>query len=98
VAASGAAALDVVRGGKNVDLVVTDVVMPGMSGPELGSRLAEIAPDLPVLYVSGYTDDAVIDEGILKPGTSFLSKPFDNEVLGEKVRELLDASERKKAA
>jgi CheY-like chemotaxis protein len=71
------------------DVVVTDVVMPGMSGPELAKRLAESQPDVPVLFMSGYTDDAIVRHGVLEPGVAFLQKPFSPEALARKVRELL---------
>jgi PAS domain S-box-containing protein len=73
-----------------IDLVVTDVVMPGASGPELTRRLAERRPALKVLYMSGYTEDAIAHHGVIDPGIAFLHKPFTAETLGRKVRDLLD--------
>jgi PAS domain S-box-containing protein len=72
------------------DLVISDVVMPGSSGPALFDRLAGRQPSLKVLYMSGYTDDAVIRHGRLEAGAAFLQKPFTGEVLLRKVREVLD--------
>jgi CheY-like chemotaxis protein len=72
------------------DLVISDVVMPGSSGPALFDRLAGRHPTLKVLYMSGYTDDAVIRQGRLDAGAAFLQKPFTGEVLLRKVREVLD--------
>ncbi len=73
-----------------VHLLVTDVVMPGISGPELATRLVPLSSALKVLYLSGYTDDAVARHGILDPGMSLLHKPFTPEALARRVREVLD--------
>jgi CheY-like chemotaxis protein len=73
-----------------IDLMLTDVVMPGMNGRELARRLAPVRPGMRVLYMSGYTQRAISDEEDLGPGTAFLQKPFTAESLVRKVRELLD--------
>ena len=73
-----------------IDLLITDVVMPLMSGPQLVERVSTLRPDLPILYMSGYTDRALIHQGQRKAGTAFLQKPFMPEVLARKVREVLD--------
>ena len=73
-----------------VDLVITDVVMPGMSGGGLGDRLALLRPDLPVLYTSAYVDEDVIGRGLLEEGLPFLQKPCTPRELARKVREVLD--------
>jgi PAS domain S-box-containing protein len=73
-----------------IHLVVTDVVMPKMSGKELATRLGEIHPELKVLYMSGFTDDALGHHGVLQPGTPFIPKPFTAEQLKTKVRHVLD--------
>jgi CheY-like chemotaxis protein len=75
-----------------VQLVVTDVVMPEMSGRELVERLARISPDTPVLYMSGYTDNELGRHGVLDSSTVFLHKPFTPDGLCRKVREVLDAA------
>ncbi len=72
-----------------IDLVVTDVIMPGMSGQELSARLREQRPWLRILYVSGYTDDAILQHGTLLPNTSFLQKPFTPAGLAQRVREAI---------
>ena len=76
--------------GTAVDLVVTDVVMPGLGGRELVGRLKTISPELRILFVSGYTEEGVRKQGVLQPGTAFLEKPFTPEKLLRKIREVLD--------
>jgi PAS domain S-box-containing protein len=75
-----------------IDLLITDVVLPEMNGRALAERLAEIQPGLRVLFMSGYTDDAVVRRGVLRRETHFLQKPFRPPDLLQKVREALDAS------
>ncbi len=73
-----------------VHLLLTDVVMPDMGGRELVEKLAPGHPDLKVLYMSGYSEDAVVQHGVSGPGLAFVQKPFKNEELLVKVRQLLD--------
>jgi PAS domain S-box-containing protein len=75
----------------DIHLLLTDVVMPEMSGREIAEKMACKAPRLAVVYMSGYTDDAIVHYGILDPGTRFLAKPFTAADLKRKVREALDA-------
>ncbi|MGH7366776.1 MAG: ATP-binding protein, partial [Candidatus Rokuibacteriota bacterium] len=90
-ARQGAEALEVSnRHAGAIHLLVTDVVMPQMSGRELAQRLATLRPELKVLYMSGYTDDAIVRHGVLAAGIAFLSKPFTPNALALKVREVLD--------
>jgi CheY-like chemotaxis protein len=73
----------------NIALVITDVVMPGMTGRELSHKINEITPGLKCLYMSGYTADVVADRGILHDDVAFLQKPFSLDQLGKRVQELL---------
>jgi signal transduction histidine kinase/ActR/RegA family two-component response regulator len=75
--------------GDQIDLVITDVLMPGMKGRELVEQLTELRPDLKVLYMSAYTEDAAINIGVLSPGTEFIEKPFGPDELATKVRQVL---------
>ena len=73
-----------------IHLLVTDVVMPHMSGRALADAVMRIRPDVKVLYMSGYTDDAIVHHGVLDPGTALLQKPFTPAALAHKAREVLD--------
>ena len=72
-----------------IDILVTDVVMPGIGGRELAKRIQSKRPNIKVLYLSGYTEDAISTQGALTPGTAFLQKPFTLQNLAKKVREVL---------
>jgi two-component system cell cycle sensor histidine kinase/response regulator CckA len=90
-AASGAEGLKALeRYGRPVDLVITDVVMPGMSGREMAREISRKNMSRRTLYISGYTDDAIVQHGVLEPGLSFLYKPFSAASLLRKMREVLD--------
>ena len=92
-AGNGAAALAAYeKNAHKIDMVLTDVVMPQMNGFELGRRLESADPDLKILYMSGYRDNAFGGAGG-QPPKAFLHKPFTPDVLLAKVREVLDASE-----
>ncbi|HEY1381123.1 MAG TPA: response regulator [Gemmataceae bacterium] len=86
------------RGGDYLHLMVTDVVMPGISGLELATRLEPVRPKMKVLFMSGYTDDAIVRRGVLAEDAAFLQKPFTPEVLARKVREVLDTPAADEAA
>jgi len=89
-AAGGDEALELVQAGTEPDLLLTDVVMPGMSGAELARRLRTLQPKLPVLYMSGYTDDVLRPAELTEPRTWFLAKPFHNAELVAAARSALD--------
>ena len=76
----------------DISLMITDVVMPQMSGRELAEHVSRVRPDLPVLFMSGYTDDAIVRHGLLDEKLNFIQKPFDSASMARKVREVLDSS------
>jgi signal transduction histidine kinase/CheY-like chemotaxis protein len=93
-ASGGEEALGIVaRHGRDIDLLLTDVVMPAMSGPELAAQIHQRYPDLRVLYASGYTDDAMGRHGVLDADVAFIQKPFTPQQLLRKVRDILQAQE-----
>jgi len=94
VASNADEAVQISDRNRSIDLLLTDVVMPGGSGPELASRLLERRPALKVIYLSGYTDEAIVQHGVINPGILFLHKPFTSEALGRKISQALDPSVR----
>ena len=92
VASNAQAALQAAEGHQGpIHLVLTDLVMPGMGGPELTRRLLSVRPETRTLYMSGYTSHSTVHNGALETGLPFLQKPFTPEALARRVRELLDA-------
>jgi PAS domain S-box-containing protein len=91
-AEDGAAALQIVDGYRGkIDLLLTDVIMPGMNGRELAAQIANLLPSMRVLYMSGYTENAVGHDGTIDVGVTLLQKPFSLPALKECVREVLDS-------
>jgi DNA-binding response OmpR family regulator len=91
-AANGEQALRVSRDySEKIHLLITDVVMPGKGGPEVAKQLCAMRPDLKVIFISGYDDGSLAPDGVLKPGTVLVSKPFSVRALSAKMREVLDS-------
>jgi CheY-like chemotaxis protein len=80
--------------GEEIALLITDVIMPRIGGRELAEKAAELRPDLPVLFSSGYTDDAIVRNGVLDTNINFVQKPFNVDDVARKVRDLLDARKK----
>jgi CheY-like chemotaxis protein len=89
LAANANEAIQVFESSAVIDVLLTDVIMPGGSGPELVAKLGATHPNLKVVYMSGYTDDAISQHGMLDQGIALLHKPFTAETLGAKLREAL---------
>ena len=93
-AANGADAIRIAAEYRHpIHLLITDVIMPGMSGGELAELLTATRPGMRVLFVSGHSDDAILHYSILKPGVAFLQKPFSRDVLAKKIQEVLATSD-----
>ena len=103
-ASCGAEALELSKAYRGtIDVLLTDVVMPNMTGPQLAEELAGARPDIKVLYVSGYTENIAIHQGVVDSSFAFLAKPFSRDVLAKAIRDVLktEASpvwERRQAA
>jgi len=91
VARNGEEALRIFKENEqSIQMLITDVVMPGVSGSDLAQIMHPLSPGLKVLYMSGYTDDAIVQHGVLEAGVNFLQNPFTLEALTSKVRQVLD--------
>jgi len=90
VARSGQEAVVLAKEAKAIHLLLTDVIMPEMSGRVVAERVTALHPGVKVLYMSGYTDNVVAHHGILEEGVYFLQKPFTTDTLANKVREALE--------
>lgn len=90
IAANADEAIEQFDRSARVDVLLTDVVMPGTSGPELTQELVKRRPELKVIYMSGYTEEAIVHHGVLDPGIAFIHKPFTSEALAHKIRLVLD--------
>jgi PAS domain S-box-containing protein len=90
-ASNGSSAINIIQSHERpIDLILTDVVMPGMNGKDLVDRILEIRPNIKPLFMSGYTEDAIAQHGVLEEGTEFIQKPFRPGELLDKVRRVLD--------
>ncbi|QBQ37526.1 response regulator [Pseudoduganella plicata] len=91
-AADGESGLQILKDGPRIDLLFTDVVMPGsVTGPELAVQAKLVQPNLAILFTSGYTRDALTTDGRLQEGVQLLSKPYDQKQLAQRVRQVLAA-------
>lgn len=90
-AARGDEALGIARNhDREIDLLLTDIMMPGMNGVEVAAEVARIRPGIQVFFMSGYADQDLVRQGLLEPGTHFLQKPFTPQDLAEQIRRILD--------
>ena len=95
---SGENAIRLFRSHPETDLLLTDVVAPGMSGPMIADEIAELKPDIKVLFMSGYDSTQVVQRYVVEKGYSLLVKPFTMEQLGQKVKGILDSMDNASAA
>lgn len=90
-ASNGMVALDLFETRKDhIDIIVTDLIMPELNGKEFINKVKQISPDIKVIYVSGYTDNHIVHDGMLEPGVNFIQKPYTIETMSRMIREILD--------
>ena len=92
-ARNGQDALDVAQQHEGtINLLITDMVMPGMNGRDLAERLTPLRPEMKILYMSGYANDAIMQHGVLDSGSAMLQKPFTSKALANKVRQVIEGT------
>jgi CheY-like chemotaxis protein len=98
-AADGNGALAILQSEAKIDLLITDVGLPGgMNGRQIADAGRALRPDLKVLFITGYAENAVVGNGHLDPGMQIMTKPFTIEAIGQKIRQLLDSRDRSSSA
>ncbi len=90
-ASDGAAGLNFLRAGEHIDLLVTDIGLPGMNGRQLADQAMELRPDLKILFITGYAENTAAAKGFLKPGMDMMTKPFDLDKFSQRVREMVSS-------
>ncbi len=90
-AADGPAGLAILEGRTRVDLLITDVGLPGLNGRQLADAARQHRPALKVLFMTGYAENAAINGGFLEPGMELITKPFAIDALGQKVRQMIES-------
>jgi hypothetical protein len=88
-AVDGPSGLDMLRGGQRIDLLITDVGLPGINGRQLADQAREIRPGLKVLFITGYAGSAATSHGFLQPGMEMITKPFDLDHLAQRIRTMV---------
>ena len=88
-AVDGPSGLKILRSGKRIDLLVTDVGLPGMNGRQLADQARETRPDLKILFITGYAESVAISEGFLQAGMEMITKPFDLDNLARRIRAMI---------
>jgi CheY-like chemotaxis protein len=90
-APDGPSALDILHGGVRIDLLLTDVGLPGINGRQLADQVRETRPELRILFITGYAESVAISKGFLQPGMEMITKPFDLEMLSQRVRAMISS-------
>ena len=88
-AGTGAEALQILEQAGTADLLMTDVIMPGMNGRDLAAQVLQMRPGMKVIFLSGYTDETITPHGVLPPGVNYIEKPFSQDGMIETVRKVL---------